>query len=556
MARTYGNLAYSKEARSWVMTNVEPHVVMIMKRMFERIPKASPGPFVFPDDMNHAFNLTWFMDRYPMRVNEDDLARLKNGRALFDNMHAEIERIMAPNYRPVAYKGLRPGQAVRGYQAQAVEMLRLSRGLAVCDDVGLGKSYITGAACLLDDALPAVIVCQTHLQAQWANVIRNFTTLFPYPIKGTRPYDLPPTADVIILRYSQLVGWADYPWKIGLIAFDEIQELRSGIGTESAPIQKGIAARRLVQLAQYRLGLSATPIYNYGDEMFNIMMMLNEETLGKRDEFIREWCVGKSIKDKEALGSYLREAHVLLRRSKRDVGQDMPQVNRVVKTIDYDHKAVEDVEQLARELAIRATTGQFHDRGQAIRELDVMMRKHTGIAKAKHVAAYVRIIVEGGSPVVLFGWHRDVYAIWQEELKDLAPVMYTGSESASQKEWAKTQFLSGKTDILIMSLRSGAGLDGLQHRCSTAVFGELDWSPGVHFQCVGRLDREGQKDPVTALFLVVDDGADPAMMEILGIKANEAQQILDPDADVLDAQTDESHLRKLVDRYLTKKKAR
>jgi hypothetical protein len=70
-----------------------------------------------------------------------------------------------------------------------------------------------------------------------------------------------------------------------------------------------------------------------------------------------------------------------------------------------------------------------------------------------------------------------------------------------------------------MSLRSGAGLDGLQKRCSTMVFGELDWSPGVHHQCIGRLDREGQEQPVTAMFLVCDDGSDPPMMEVLGLKA-------------------------------------
>src|SRR5579884_3848269 len=43
-----------------------------------------------------------------------------------------------------------------------------------------------------------------------------------------------------------------------------------------------------------------------------------------------------------------------------------------------------------------------------------------------------------------------------------------------------------------MSLRSGAGLDGLQEDCTVGVFGELDWSPEQHRQCIGRLDRDGQ----------------------------------------------------------------
>src|SRR5262249_53585753 len=158
------------------------------------------------------------------------------------------------------------------------------------------------------------------------------------------------------------------------------------------------------------------------------------------------------------------------------------------------------------QLALRATTGDFHARGEATRELDLRVRHATGLAKAKNVAAMARIIVEGGSPIVLVGWHRDVYDVWLKELGDLEPAMYTGSEGTAAKNSSAERFLNGETDVLIMSLRSGAGLDGLQHRCSTMVFGELDWSPGVHHQCIGRLDREGQAEPVTAIFLVVEEG--------------------------------------------------
>jgi len=147
-----------------------------------------------------------------------------------------------------------------------------------------------------------------------------------------------------------------------------------------------------------------------------------------------------------------------------------------------------------------------------------------------------------------------VYEIWNRELADLKPAMYTGSETASKKDAAKARFLSGETDILIMSLRSGAGVDDLQHRCCTGIFGELDWSPGIHQQCIWRLDREGQTNPVTAFFLVTDDGSDPPMMDVLGIKASEAQSIVDPHLGVEVKENDTSHLRKLVERYLDRKK--
>ena len=244
----------------------------------------------------------------------------------------------------------------------------------------------------------------------------------------------------------------------------------------------------------------------------------------------------------------------MLRRLKSDVGQQLPKVSRIVEHIDYDEKAVAAVEDLARALAIKATTASFVERGSAARELDIMMRQTTGVAKARTVAAFARLMIEAGEPVVLWGWHREVYEIWNKELADLNPAMYTGSESASQKEAAKSRFLNGETDLLIMSLRSGAGVDGLQHRCCTGIFGELDWSPGIHQQCIWRLDREGQTSPVTAFFLVTDDGSDPPMMDVLGIKASEAQHIVDPYLGVEVKENDTSHLRRLVERYLDRKK--
>jgi len=307
------------------------------------------------------------------------------------------------------------------------------------------------------------------------------------------------------------------------------------------------------------MGLTATPIYNYGDEMWHIMQFIDEAALGSWDEFSREWChvVGSKwrITDPKALGTYMREQHVLLRRTKADVGLQLPKVSRIVEHIDYDQKAVAAVDDMARMLAIKATSGSFIERGSAARDLDVMMRQTTGVAKAKSVAMFARLLVEAGEPVIIWGWHREVYEIWNKELSDLNPAMYTGSETAGKKDKELQRFLNKETDILFMSLRSGAGVDEIQHRCSTGIFGELDWSPGIHQQCIWRLDREGQQNPVTAFFLVTDDGSDPPMMDVLGIKSSEASQIIDPYLGVQVVDTDTTHLRRLVERYLSTKNA-
>jgi len=555
--RTYGSIALSPEGDLWIISDAEPHVSIRLKQVFPSIPKAKTPPYKIPRTPVTDVDLSWFFDRYPLAMSPEDKTALEGGRQQFLFRQAEMEAILLPDYAPSETVRLREGQTIRPYQWQAIEILRRRGRLLLADEVGLGKTYEAAGFLVAEpSALPSAVVCDAHTQRQWKEKIEAFTELRVHAIKKGSPYDLP-KADVYIYRVSQTSGWADI-FKTGFFKsaiYDEPQSLRTGTST-----QKGMACNVLSKNTKWHLGLTATPVYNYGDEMWRVMQFIDDSVLGKWDDFSREWCVpiGNGhcrVKNPKALGSYLREQYAVLRRLKSDVGQQLPKVSKVIEYVDYDAKAVADVESLARQLAIKATTGTFVERGSAARDLDVMVRQATGLSKAKSVATFARMVVESGEPVVIWAWHRGVYDVLLEELKDLNPAMYTGSESISQKEEAKSKFVKGKTEILIMSLRSGAGVDGLQHRCCTGIFGELDWSPGIHDQCIGRLDREGQKNPVTAFYLVTDDGSDPPIMDVLGIKASEAHHIVDPNLGLSNEQADTGNLRKLVERYLGRKNA-
>lgn len=543
--RTYGNLALNGD--QWVVSDLEPHVAIKLKAVFPGVPKVAKV-ITFPASPPIAVDLGWFVERYPLRASNDDLKVLEATRTAFAAMQAEAERIQAVDYTPPLLAGLRDGQALRAHQSKNIEILRLFGGLLVGDEVGKGKTYTAAGAMLLPGALPAAVVVLPSLKRQWRAKIEQFTGLSVHLVEGGTPYPLPPS-DVRIFSYMTLAGWSDMFQLLGhgLVVWDEIHELRAGASTG-----KGAASMRLGETARYRLGLTATPIFNYGAEIWSVMQFLRPEVLGDYSDFLREFAPYGAV-DGRALGAYLRDQNAFVRERKDD-----PPPVRIVKTLEgYDEDELDAVEGLARSLAITADTGTFHERGEAARQLDLRVRHATGKAKARAVARVARILVEGGTPILLFGWHREVYEIWMEELADLAPAMFTGSETPAMKAAAQARFMNGETDILIMSLRSGAGLDGLQQRCSTVVFGELDWSPGQHHQCVGRVDREGQLawdlgHGCTAIFLVVEDGSDPPMMDILGLKASEAHAVVDPDLGVQAVNTDENRLRGLVQRYLDK----
>lgn len=566
--KTYGSLSFvsdpktqgqpldlfgrSRERFLWRLDDVPPHVAQALKRIFPRIPKAQGAPYFFPATDANAAELEWFMNRYPLLMFPSDLGRLRAGRDSYERKAAEIERIFEEGYTAQPSAGLRPGQSLREPQAQAVHMLQLGQGLLLGDETGLGKTFVGGGALVADGNLPGVVVCEPHLSRQWADVLRAFTMLRVCEVKATTPYRLP-EADVYIFRYTQLSGWADHFVDLmpKLVIFDEIQQLRHGAGSDGQPIAKGVAALRLVDVAEKSLGLTATPIFGYGAEIWNVMRYINPDVLGPREDFLREWCSGEEVTDPDALGAFLRDQGVFLRRTKPS------RVNKVIHFLtEYEEGAISDVEDMAQALALQARHGAWHERGEATRELDILMRQATGVAKARAVARFNRIIVEGGKPTLLFGWHREVYSIWNEELSDLRPAMYTGSESPARKRIEKARFTTGETDTMFISLRSGSGLDGLQFRSPAVLFGELDWSPAVHHQGIGRADRDG--NPIwdmpggltDAFFLVVNDGSDPPMMEMNGIKAAQASGIIDPGLGVQTVTADMSRVQALVDRYL------
>lgn len=540
----YGHLAFDPTRQRWIVTGIPPHVAIRLKRSFPRLPVTETAAFTFPPTDEACADLLWFAERYPLETPHADRLRLEAGAAAFTRNRAAVERVLGADWVPTAAGyGFKDGFTPHPNQRRAIEVMRLRKRLLLMDDVGLGKTE-SALGVIADPAfLPAAIVVEPHLATQWAARCRLRTHLKPHIIDGTKTYALP-EADIYIFRYSNIHGWVDIAaaGKFRSVVYDEVQSLRHGEMTE-----KGRACKVFSEHAEVRLGLSATPIYNQGAEIWDVLQFIEPGACGTFNEFLREWCGVKGVvQNPEALGTYLREQQLVL----REVRSGRP-VNTIVREVPYDTAAEEKSAALARQLALTVMRGSFVERGQAARELDLLLRQITGVAKAQHVAAFVRIMLEAGTPVVLAGWHRDVYDIWLAELTAFNPVLYTGTETAKQKDEAKRAFMAGETNLFIISLRSGSGLDGLQLRCSTVVIGELDWSPHVHTQLIGRVDRPGQTaDEVTAVYLHADGGSDPLIVSLLGLKASQAKGIVDPMSGVQQVYSDESRIRQLAQAYL------
>ena len=578
---SYGKVVFT--AGNWAL-RLEPQVATRAKRVFPRIRQSKGTDLWLSATPENSRDLRWFLERYPAEIDAASAGTLDRLASEHVQMERSIADLLAGHVPPPAGELAKP---LRDYQREAWSYLRVRGGLLLGDAVGTGKT-ITAIGPMADpDFLPAVVVRPAYMPGHWEGPAGKLAEFAPHLrvhlVNHGTPYSLVRTPgdrrqradlwdelpDVIVVTYHMLRGWSQV--LAGLcryLIFDEVQQLRHD-GT-----QIYAAASTVASAARWKMGLSATPIYNYGSEFFSVIEPLVPGALGSRDEFIREWCTAApggnaKLQDSEQFGQYLRREGVLLMRSRADIGRELPPVQKLVHEIPHDPKELErlsgDAVALAR--VVLAQSESFRgERMNASGQFETIMRQATGLAKAPFVASFVRMLVESGEKVLVYGWHHAVYRLWEERWRQagIKSVFYTGEDSPKEKLQAKADFVDGDAQVLVMSLRSGAGVDGLQDVCSTVVFGELDWSPGVHEQCIGRVDRDlsdrhadihpSAQRPTIAYFLTATDGCDPIMIDVLGVKREQLEGVRDPGGQLvqrLDIGT--AALRKLAQEVLARR---
>jgi hypothetical protein len=550
--KTFGSIHYNADKKKWIITKLAPQVCIRLKAIFPKIATTSVVPFVFDDKDETCSELQWFMQQYPLEITDKEVKRLNKKRKLHAQFLNEVNSLFTPDYTPRKVT-LKEGMIARHYQKVANDLLLKVKRYVLGDDLGLGKTVSGILGFFHPSALPAAVVCQTHLTHHWVQQIEKFTYLKVHVIKTRKCYDIPAGTDVCIFSYTKLQGWVDTfaSAYFRYALFDEVQELRNA--TNSQRVSKKYEASKVLSInAEYVLGMTATPIYIKAENIFHILNLIKEGCLGRYRDFEREW--GYNISDRPAFGSYLRDSALFLRRTRADVGMELPEVNVVEVAVEYDQEMVDNEMDLLRKLAVVITTGSFTERGDASRQFDLRLRQITGISKAKYVAAFVKMLLDNNEPVILFGWHREVYAIWDKELAAYKPCYYTGTETPGQKNNSKEAYINGETNLLIMSLASGAGLDGLQHRGNVVVFGELDHSPEKHRQCIGRVDRDGQTKRVDAFFVTCNDGSDPPMIAKLAEIKNMSFSILNPFSELPEQHSDDSGIKAMAEYILNRNK--
>lgn len=479
-------------------------------------------------------DLLMIQHRYPIEI-------AASAQGAWNEQWAELTRAHEARLGISGETGLGGGNftgTLMAFQEEGVTFAVASRRSLNADHVGLGKTVTALAWLDRVDEWPAVVVCQPHLVRHWAGKIPEFLNarsamelpglelggLTWSTLRGMTPK--PSTgavrAHIYLVHYLVLHGWRRWLVDRGVrsVVFDEVQETRHS-GTA-----KYTSCQAVARSARNVLGLSGTPIYNKGVEIHSVMNTIDPGSLGTKTEFHDNWGHKDDpnlVEDPVLLGQYLRDRGLMIRRRKEEVLSELPERRRVVEAIDADNERFATLVLEARKLAQEAAaqTDPF-DRGRMEAEAINGARMATGIAKAPAIVLFLLGLLEAEEPTLVFAHHHAVVDAILDGLRKFKPVAITGRETLAEKGRSQDAFMAGETNLCVISLRSATGLDGFQHRARVVVFAELDWSPAVHEQAIGRAHRFGQRDSVLAYYLTADIGTDPIIMDLLAVKEQQA----------------------------------
>ena len=83
-----------------------------------------------------------------------------------------------------------------------------------------------------------------------------------------------------------------------------------------------------------------------------------------------------------------------------------------------------------------------------------------------------------------------------------------------------------ETKVFVAQIQT-AGLGITLHAASAAVFYSIDYNYATYAQCLARIHRIGQHNPVTYIHLLVEDSIDDKVLEALARKEDIAKTIVD-----------------------------
>ncbi|RFB10582.1 DEAD/DEAH box helicase [Bacillus sp. HNG] len=466
----------------------------------------------------------------------------------------EFEGLQAPKHLPQ----LTPLPHQLEVAKQVVEKMNGKAILA--DEVGLGKTIEAGL--ILKEYMirglvkKVLILVPASLVSQWASELNQ---KFYIPAVQQKKSYMWEQYDVIVSSidtakrspHREIVYEQDYD----LIIIDEAHKLKNN-KTKNYEFVQNLKKK-------FCLLLTATPIQNRIDEIFNLVSLLKPGHLGNQENF--EESFGKksrSIDDHEHLKELVNK--VMIRNRRDDTGIEW--TKRKVETVPIEFSETEQelydaisayrsslsgfassmfsILTLQREACSSREAVYFtlkkmlekknEDGSAAVPEDMVMglMKKVEQVTQNSKAEKAVELIKQIDDKVIIFTEYRatQMYLQWFLQQNGISSVPFRGGFKRGKKDWMRELF-KGKFQVLIATEAGGEGIN-LQF-CNHIINYDLPWNPMRLEQRIGRIHRLGQEKDVHIYNFATKNTVEEHILKLLYEKINLFERVIGQLDDIL-----------------------
>jgi hypothetical protein len=483
---------------------------------FDRLPGVDDVARALPLDPWVVEPLDAFLALHGVEVEASARPALERLRAVHDEAAAAIRRSRATAAAPIAAAAARLGGELQPFQWAGVRYALDARRAFLADEQGLGKTVEALAALEADGAFPAVVVCPASLKLTWE---REAARWLPHRSRAVVEGRLavPPTGEITILNYEIVAAHRE------ALA---LRRPRALVVDEShlcknPQAKRTQAVRRLAQSVApdgLRLALTGTPVLNHAEELVSQLRVIGRlEDFGSGARFAREF---RGQLSEERLHWHLRR-RCFVRRLKSEVLPQLPAKRQVVLPVALDNDreyrlAEADVVAWLREQPLDLSELEARIaralRAERLAQLGTLQRL-AARGKLHAALAWIHDFLASGEPLVVFARHREVQEAVLERFP--AALHLLGRDGAAARESAVRAFQQEGGPQLIVGATRVAGQGLTLTRASNVAFLELEWTPAMHDQAEDRCHRIGQRDAVTAWYLLAAGTIDETMARLI-----------------------------------------
>ncbi|MBZ5750716.1 DEAD/DEAH box helicase [Metabacillus rhizolycopersici] len=421
----------------------------------------------------------------------------------------------------------------------------------LADEVGLGKTIEAGL--ILKEYMirglikKVLILVPASLVSQWA---RELNEKFFIPAVEQKKSYVWESCDVVVSSidtakrspHREIVLDQSYD----LVIIDEAHKLKNN-KTKNYEFVQNLKKK-------YCLLLTATPVQNKVEEIFNLVSLLKPGHLGNEAYFNESFSAkDRSLEDHEHLRELVNK--VMIRNRRGDTGIDWPK--RHVETVPIDFSETEQnlyntitalksysqyaantfsIMTLQREAcssreAVYMTLKKMLDRpeeDEAVLSIDVIkdiMIAIDGVTQNTKALKVVDLIKSIDDKVIIFTEYRatQFYLQWFLQQNGITSVPFRGGFKRGKKDWMKDLF-KNRVQVLIATEAGGEGIN-LQF-CHNIINYDLPWNPMRLEQRIGRIHRLGQEHDVHIYNMATRGTVEEHILKLLYEKINLFEKVI------------------------------